>query len=190
MIHLATGAVVNTVWDLSVKSVGKPVWELMVDMSPEQPVRCIDFRHTTDCITLAQALALLTERAEGKAERQADLLAHGYPGCTTSAGWLGDDDAKLRRLAQAAADAGFDHIKREVRRDLRDDQAIEWLGHRAFAKPWFARITARIPLGQRMTTDLETADLVLFLLSDRSSRTTGQWLHPDGGYTQRDRMLP
>ena len=117
-------------------------------------------------------------------------MAHGYPGGTTSAGWLGDDDAKLSRLAQAAADAGFDPIKREVGRDLRDDQAIERRGHRAFAKPWFARITARSPLGQRMTTDRETADLVLFLLFDRSSRTTGQWLHPDGGYTQRDRMLP
>ena len=78
MIHLATGAVVNAVWDLSAKSVGKPVWELMVDMSPEQPVRCIDFRHFTDRITLAPALALLTERAEERAERQVDLLAHGY----------------------------------------------------------------------------------------------------------------
>ena len=52
------------------------------------------------------------------------------------------------------------------------------------------RITARIPLGQRMTTDLEIADMVLFLLSDRASHTTGQWLHPDGGYVHLDRMLP
>ena len=52
-----------------------------------------------------------------------------------------------------------------------------------------ARITRRIPLGQRMTTDQEIANLVLFLLSDRSSHTTGQWLHPDGGYVHLDRAL-
>ena len=164
-IHLATGAVVNAVWDLWAKSAAKPVWELVADMSPEELVRCIDFRYISDCITPDEALALLTERAEGKAERRADLLAHGYPCYTTSAGWLGYDDAKLRRLAQAAVDAGFDHIKLKVGRDLADDirrvritrevlgpdrhlmidanqvwdvdQAIEWLGHLAFAKPWF-----------------------------------------------------
>ena len=52
------------------------------------------------------------------------------------------------------------------------------------------RITARIPLGHRMTLDSEIADQVVFLLSDRASHTTGQWLHPDGGYTHLDRALP
>jgi L-fucose dehydrogenase len=51
-------------------------------------------------------------------------------------------------------------------------------------------IANRIPLGRRMTTDREIADLVVFLLSDRSSHTTGQWLHPDGGYVHLDRALP
>lgn len=51
------------------------------------------------------------------------------------------------------------------------------------------RITARIPLGHRMTLDSEIADQVVFLLSDRASHTTGQWLHPDGGYTHLDRAL-
>ena len=164
-IHLATGAVVNAVWDLWAKSVGKPVWQLVADMSPEEIVRLIDFRYITDCITPEEALALLRERAVGKAERLADLLAHGYPCYTTSAGWLGYDDAKLRRLAQEAVDAGFTHIKLKVGRDLQDDirrvriarevlgpdrhlmvdanqvwevdQAIDWLQQLAFAKPWF-----------------------------------------------------
>ncbi len=164
-IHLATGAVVNAVWDLWAKAEGKPLWQLVADMSPAELVRCIDFRYITDCITPAQALELLTQRANGKDQRRADLLANGYPCYTTSAGWLGYDDAKLRRLAQAAVDAGFDHIKLKVGRDLQDDirrvritrevlgpqrhlmidanqvwdvdQAIEWLGHLAFAKPWF-----------------------------------------------------
>lgn len=164
-IHLATGAVVNATWDLWAKSVGKPVWQLVGDMTPEQLVRLIDFRYIEDCITPAEAIALLRERAQGKEERMADLLANGYPCYTTSAGWLGYDDAKLRRLAQEAVDAGFNHIKLKVGRDLQDDirrvriarevlgpdrqlmidanqvwevaQAIDWLRELAFAKPWF-----------------------------------------------------
>ena len=164
-IHLATGAIVSAAWDLWAKSEGKPVWALVADMSPEEIVKLIDFRYITDCITPAEALALLTEREHGKAERRADLEANGYPSYTTSAGWLGYPDDKLRRLVQEAKEAGFSHIKMKVGRDLQDDirrlriarevagpaltlmidanqvwdvdQAIEWLPHLAFAKPWF-----------------------------------------------------
>ncbi len=164
-IHLATGAVVNAIWDLWAKSVGKPVWQLVADMSPAELVRAIDFRYITDAITPDEALALLTERAVGKADRIAKLKADGYPCYTTSAGWLGYDDAKLRRLAQDAVDAGFDHVKLKVGANLDDDirrvtiarevlgpdrhlmidanqvwevdQAIEWVNALAFARPWF-----------------------------------------------------
>lgn len=164
-IHLATGAVVNAVWDLWAKAVGKPVWRLVADMSPEEVVRCIDFRYLTDAITPDEALALLREREPGKAERIATLEREGYPCYTTSAGWLGYDDEKLRRLCQEAIDAGFSHVKLKVGRDLDDDirrlriarevigpdrklmidanqiwevdQAIEWVNRLAFAKPWF-----------------------------------------------------
>lgn len=164
-IHLATGAVVNAVWDLWAKAEGKPVWQLVVDMSPEEIVRLIDFRYITDCITPGEALALLRERAVGKEARRAELLADGYPSYTTSAGWLGYEDAKLRRLVREAVDAGFSHVKLKVGRDLADDvrrlriareelgpdrylmidanqvwdvdQALAWLPQLAFAKPWF-----------------------------------------------------
>ena len=164
-IHLATGAVVNAIWDLWAKAVGKPVWRLVADMTPEELVRTIDFRYLTDAITPKDALTLLTNRAAGKAERIADLEATGFPCYTTSAGWLGYPDDKLRRLAQEAVDAGFDYIKLKVGRDLEDDirrltiarevlgpdrklmidanqvwdvpQAIEWVNALAFAKPWF-----------------------------------------------------
>lgn len=164
-MHLATGAVVNAIWDLWAKAEGKPVWKLVADMTPEQLVRAIDFRYLTDAITPEQALALLTDRAAGKAERIATLEATGYPCYTTSAGWLGYPDEKLRRLAQEAVDAGFHHIKLKVGRDLEDDirrvriarevlgpnrklmidanqvwevgQAIEWVNALAFAHPWF-----------------------------------------------------
>ncbi|MES3097903.1 L-fuconate dehydratase [Sphingomonas faeni] len=164
-IHLATGAVVNAIWDLWAKAVGKPVWRLVADMTPEELVRTIDFRYLTDAITPEDALTLLTNRAEGKAARIADLEATGFPCYTTSAGWLGYPDEKLRRLAQEAVDAGFDYIKLKVGRDLEDDirrltiarevlgpdrklmidanqvwdvpQAIEWVNALAFAEPWF-----------------------------------------------------
>lgn len=164
-IHLATGAVVNAVWDLWAKSQEKPLWRLVADMSPEELVRCIDFRYLTDCITPDEALALLTAQAAGKAQRIQQLEQEGYPCYTTSAGWLGYDDDKLRRLCQQAVDAGFSHIKLKVGRDLEDDKrrvriarevlgpdrqlmidanqvwevndAVDWVQQLAFAKPWF-----------------------------------------------------
>jgi L-fuconate dehydratase len=164
-IHLATGAVVNAVWDLWAKQEGVPVWELVARMSPEEIVQLIDFRYITDCITPEEALALLKERAVGKAERWDTLQREGYPCYTTSAGWLGYDDDKLRRLCKEAIDAGFNHIKLKVGRDKADDirrlriarevlgpdrhlmidanqvwevnQAVDWVRELAFAQPWF-----------------------------------------------------
>ncbi|CAH1649316.1 L-fuconate dehydratase [Chelatococcus asaccharovorans] len=164
-IHLATGAVVNAVWDLIAKMAGKPVWRLVSDMSPEDFVRAIDFRYLTDCITPDEALAMLRDKEAGKAARVAVLEREGYPCYTTSAGWLGYDDEKLRRLCQEAVDQGFNHVKLKVGRDLEDDkrrlriarevigpdrqlmidanqvwevgEAIEHVRELAFAKPWF-----------------------------------------------------
>ena len=121
VIHLATGAVVNAVWDLLAKEAGKPLWRLVGEMSPEQLVGLIDFRYITDCITPDEALVLLRERAAGKAERVADLEATGYPCYTTSAGWLGYSDEKLQRLCREAVDAGFNHVKLKVGRSRDDD---------------------------------------------------------------------
>src|SRR5210317_325721 len=89
VIHLATGAIVNAVWDLYAKLEGKPLWRLLADMSPEQLVSCIDFRYITDAITPEQAVELLQAHAGSKADRIAELEQSGYPAYTTSAGWLG-----------------------------------------------------------------------------------------------------
>ena len=51
------------------------------------------------------------------------------------------------------------------------------------------KINDKIPLGKRMTTTEEIADMVVFLLSERSSHTTGQLIYVDGGYTHLDRAL-
>jgi len=120
-MHLATGAVVNAVWDLLARVAGKPVWRLVADLTPEQLVAIIDFRYLTDAITPADALAIFRRAEPGKAARLADLEANGYPCYTTSAGWLGYPNDKLTRLAEEAVAAGFTHIKMKVGRDLADD---------------------------------------------------------------------
>jgi L-fuconate dehydratase len=120
-MHLATGAVVNAVWDLLAKDAGKPVWQLVGEMSPEQLVACIDFRYLTDAVTPDEALAIFRRAEPGKAERLARLRAEGYACYTTSAGWLGYSNEKLTRLATEAVEQGFSHIKMKVGRDLDDD---------------------------------------------------------------------
>ena len=121
VIHLATGAVVNAVWDLYAKVEGKPLWKLLADMSPEELVRCIDFTYITDAITPEKAIELLKSKAEGKQERIDYLLANGYPAYTTSAGWLGYSDEKMRRLCREAKAEGFKHMKIKVGSNLQDD---------------------------------------------------------------------
>jgi L-fuconate dehydratase len=121
-MHLATGAVVNAVWDLLAKKAGKPVWRLVAEMSPEEIVSIVDFRYLTDALTPEEALAILKKAEAGKQDRIATLEREGYPCYTTSAGWLGYDDEKLRRLCHEAIDQGFTHIKMKVGRDLEDDK--------------------------------------------------------------------
>jgi L-fuconate dehydratase len=120
-IHLATAAVVNAVWDLYAKTEGKPLWKLLVDMTPEQLVACIPFRYITDALTPDDALAILRRQAASKAEREAAMRAHGYPAYTTSAGWLGYDDDKLRRLCREAIAGGWEIFKMKVGADIDDD---------------------------------------------------------------------
>ena len=163
--HLATAAIVNAVWDLWAKEAGKPVWQLVAEMSPEEIVKLIDFRYLTDAITPGEALAMLQSAQAGKADRVAKLRAEGYPCYTTSAGWLGYPDDKLRRLCREAKEAGFSHVKFKVGHDLADDirrltiareelgddidimidanqvwevdEAIEWVNALQFARPFF-----------------------------------------------------
>ena len=121
VIHLATGAVVNAVWDLYAKAEGKPLWKLLADMSPEELVKCIDFTYITDALTPEEALSMLKELELGKEDRIEKLLQHGYPAYTTSAGWLGYSDEKIRRLSREAKEEGFRHLKMKVGSDLQDD---------------------------------------------------------------------
>ena len=165
VIHLATAAIVNAVWDLWAKVEGKPLWQLLCDMSPEEIVRCIDFRYITDALTPSEAVELLKAQQDTKRDRIAEMQRDGYPSYTTSAGWLGYDDDKLRRLCRDLSARGWTHFKIKVGRDLQDDirrcriireeigwdrrlmmdanqvwdvsQAIAWMKQLAEFKPWF-----------------------------------------------------
>jgi L-fuconate dehydratase len=121
VIHLATAALVNAVWDLWAKAEGKPLWKLLADLSPEEIVRCIDFRYITDALTPDEALQLLARQHATRGERERDLLANGYPAYTTSAGWLGYPDDKIRRLCREGIAGGWSHFKIKVGRDIEDD---------------------------------------------------------------------
>lgn len=121
VIHLATAAIVNALWDLWGKSQGKPVWKLLSDMTPEQLVRCLDFRYVTDVLTPDEAIALLRRNMSTRAEREREMLQHGYPAYTTSAGWLGYPEDKVRRLARECVAQGWTHFKQKVGADLQDD---------------------------------------------------------------------
>ena len=121
VVHLAAAAVINAVWDLYAKVEGKPLWKLLSDMSPEQIVSVVPFRYITDAITPDEALALLNGMVETRPKRKADILDRGYPAYTTSAGWLGYSDEKIRLLIREAMADGWTHFKMKVGRDLDDD---------------------------------------------------------------------
>jgi L-fuconate dehydratase len=121
VIHLATAAVVNAVWDLFAKRAGKPLWRLLVEMSPAELVDLVDFRYISDAITPAQALEMLERLAPKRAARTDELVRDGYPAYTTSVGWLGYDDAKIRRLCREALAAGWTMFKLKVGADVDDD---------------------------------------------------------------------
>jgi len=165
VIHLATAAIVNAVWDLYAKVEGKPLWKLLVDMTPEEIVRAIPFRYITDALTPAEALELLRRKVSTKADREREMRAVGYPAYTTSSGWLGYPDDKVRRLCREGVAAGWTHFKLKVGRDLADDirrarivreeigpgrvlmvdanqvwdvdEAIAWMTELAEFKPWW-----------------------------------------------------
>jgi L-fuconate dehydratase len=121
IMHMAVGAVVNALWDLKAKRAGRPVWQLLSEMTPEQIVELVDFRYLTDALTPAEALAILRRAEPGRIERTAQLRATGYPAYTSTPGWLGYTDDKLRRLCKQAAEDQFTQIKLKVGRDINED---------------------------------------------------------------------
>ncbi|MCL2891960.1 enolase C-terminal domain-like protein [Brenneria tiliae] len=121
VIHLATAAIINAIWDLWAKKEGKPVWKLLVDMSPEELVNCVDFTYLTDVLTPEEAIAMLRKVSTTKAQREEEMQRDGFPGYTTAAGWLGYSEEKMRMLARQAVADGWTHLKQKVGADIEQD---------------------------------------------------------------------
>ena len=121
VIHLATGALINAVWDLYAKAERTPLWRLLASLEPEQILSAVEFRYIDDALSPGEAREILEEGKRGQAERIALLEREGYPAYTTSAGWFGFSDEKIRVLSRKALAEGWTHFKLKVGGDAVDD---------------------------------------------------------------------
>jgi L-fuconate dehydratase len=121
IIHMASGAIINAVWDILAKSKKKPLWKLISDKSPKQISDSIDFRHITDFLNEDEAISILSAHQDTKSRRVSILEKEGYPCYVTSAGWLGYSDEKLKRLCLEAKAKGFEYVKLKVGTNVKDD---------------------------------------------------------------------
>jgi len=122
VIHLATGALLNAVWDLYARAEDKPLWQLLADMEPAQLLKAVDFRYIDDALSPDEALDILNEaRGNGQHERLTFLQQQGYPAYTTSVGWFGYSEEKIRGLAKEALAEGWTHFKLKVGGDPAED---------------------------------------------------------------------
>ncbi len=165
VIHLASAAIVNAVWDLWAKSEQLPLWKLVSNLSPEEIANTVDWTYLEDALPKSEAIERLSAQLAGRPTRIKQLEQEGYPAYTTSAGWLGYTDDQLRQLCREALSKGWSTFKIKVGRDLADDirrcrilreeigpdrrlmidanqvwgvgQALTWLPHLTPFSPWF-----------------------------------------------------
>eukprot|EP00092_Neocalanus_flemingeri_P040604 GFUD01044213.1.p1 GENE.GFUD01044213.1~~GFUD01044213.1.p1 ORF type:complete len:475 (-),score=115.31 GFUD01044213.1:97-1521(-) len=121
VIGMAVAAIVNSLWDMKARIEGKPVWKVLVDMTPEELIKLVDFTYIEDCVTKAEALEILKRNENKKVEREAILLAEGLPAYTTAAGWLGYSEEKIVKLSNQFMENGFTAFKLKVGSDVKDD---------------------------------------------------------------------
>jgi L-fuconate dehydratase len=121
VVHLALAALINALWDLWAKQQGKPVWRLIAELPADDLVKVIDFRHITDALQPSEAKDIILRARSKSADLRPQLETAGYPAYTTSAGWLGYPDEKIRQLCAQAISDGWQAIKIKVGRDLQDD---------------------------------------------------------------------
>ena len=120
-MHLALAAVMNALWDMAARRAGKPLWQFVADMTAEQIVDAADLSYVADVLTRGEAIEMITAGESTRQDRLERLRQSGYPCYTTSAGWLGYSDEKLRRLCQEVIDEGYTHVKLKVGASREDD---------------------------------------------------------------------
>ena len=120
VFRMAAGSIINAMWDLWAKQAGKPLWKLLVDLSPEKIVQCIDWRYLRDAITPGEAIDMLKAKWDGRRERESRLLKRG-PKAYSTAGWLGLTDAQIIDTIGQMKAVGLNCFKMKVGKDLQHD---------------------------------------------------------------------
>ncbi|GGZ19112.1 mandelate racemase [Echinicola pacifica] len=113
VVHLALAAVVNACYDLWAKSRAVPLWQLLIELSPEELVNTLDFSYYEDILSREQAIELLRSKSAGR-EMRKKILDLGYPGYDTSVGWFNYSDEKVADNIRHAMDMGFTAMKLKV----------------------------------------------------------------------------
>ncbi|MES2540694.1 MAG: SDR family oxidoreductase [Pseudomonadota bacterium] len=159
-----------------------------IEAGPEAFRKSLD-RNLVHYYTLVHLLAADLRATKGAIVNIASKTALTGQGGTSA--YVAAKAAQLGLTREWAADFLKDGIRVNavIPAEVMTPLYANWLKNFDNPKERLAEITRRIPLGQRMTTPREIADTVVFLLSPRSSHTTGQWLFPDGGYTHLDRAI-
>ncbi len=122
--HLAVAGVLNAVWDLWGKIAQKPVWRIVCDMTPEEVVRCIDFRYITDVVTPEEAVEMLQRTQKGKEERIKEALENkAVPAYSTSPGWLAFSGDRMKEVLHETIAQGFTVFKFKVGTSVEADRA-------------------------------------------------------------------
>ncbi|MBP8272589.1 MAG: SDR family oxidoreductase [Sphaerotilus sp.] len=151
-------------------------------------------RNLTHCYVMAH-LCLPHLRAHGPSDGGAAIVNIGSKTALTgqgdTSGYVASKGALLgltREWAAALRDDGI-RVNAVIPAEVMTPMYRGELARLPDPAGALSAIERRIPLGRRMTTPEEIADMVVFLLSSRSSHTTGQWIVVDGGYTHLDRAL-
>lgn len=122
VIHLGLSACVNALWDLWARYLGKPVWQVVAEMTPEEFVRCVDFRYILDAITPDEAIGMLKKLDSTKTDRIWNAKNNcAVPAYSTQAGWLGFSDEKMVEKMRGMLEDGFEKFKLKVGGSLKDD---------------------------------------------------------------------
>lgn len=114
--HLAVAAITNACYDLWAKSRQVPLWQLLLDLTPEQIVNTLDLNYLDEDLTRAEAIDLLTAQQATRPDRMG-VLTTGYRGYDTSVGWFNYSDEAVQTKTLRAIESGFTAMKLKVGSD-------------------------------------------------------------------------
>ena len=158
VVHLALASITNACFDFWAKSRGKPLWKLLLDLTPSEVVRLLDLSYLEEVLSEQDVVQILEGQQASRSQR-IPILQSGYPGYDTSVGWMAYDDQKVRDLTQRALQSGFRAFKLKVgsddeRRDLRRAAALRECIGESGALMFDANQRWNLPVAIRMSRAL------------------------------------